>query len=96
MVLNPTVGGTGKSFDDIFGDYHRTVFISPSLRFIDTYQSSFRASRITTASVCSTYIVYAKHAPYELVRMRKITDKLKTMETMLGITLDFPHTATMG
>lgn len=96
LVLNPTVGGTGKSFDDTYGDYARTVFITPSMRFIDTYQACFRASRINTASRSTTYIVFVNNAPYEKERMHKILDKIKTMETTMGFTINFPHSATMG
>ena len=94
LVLNPTVGGTGKSFDDIYGNFPRYVYISPSLRFIDTYQSCFRASRVTTASKSNTHIVYANNVPYERERMAKIRNKLTTMESVIGATLEFPHNGT--
>lgn len=95
LVLNPTVGGTGKSFDDIYGDHLRKVYIAPSSRFIDIYQSCFRTSRVTTASDCNTYMVYANNVPYEKERMNKIIDKLKTMESVIGNTVNFPRTITL-
>ena len=50
ILSHPLVGGIGISLDDTHGNYPRTIYISPSFKFMDIHQCAGRIYRTNTKS----------------------------------------------
>lgn len=90
VIGNPVVMGAGGDWDDLTGNRPRFTFIIPSARFIETFQSAFRASRITSKSDTYTIIVYIKNIKAEQRMFERCVKRNETLGKIRAEMTDFP------
>jgi hypothetical protein len=92
VICNPVVVGAGGDWDDLFGDRPRITFIIPHVRFIDVFQSAFRASRITSKSTTYTFIIYIKGIKAEMELFERLSARNGTLGSIRNQETEYPET----
>jgi|SRR6056297_1374082 len=80
LICNTRVASVGIDLDDKYGNFPRTMFVIPDLRFLDNYQVTDRIARINTKSDPILRFFYSKTIYKNSTRS---TNELATLSSFL-------------
>lgn len=83
IVTSPQVSGSGISLDDIYGNFPRYAFISPSYNFINLDQATGRIWRTNTKSDVHINLVFIQMLEQELAILQSLASKSDKARGML-------------
>ena len=83
IVTSPQVSGSGISLDDIYGDFPRYAFLSPSYNFINLDQATGRIWRANTKSNVNINMVYIEGLEQECAILGSLASKSEKARGML-------------